>query len=205
VEARRQTPAPPAKATLFIFFVSPRRCGWWSVLLAASYDANRNSSGTSSPSSADLVGWIAGVSPPPHEGEKIAAEEHLDDADAPVAEGPTESLSEGVDVVDAEPGVRAASKASCGGFVRVFMCGFFGSASEASCGFDCLVFWCVYYWVLQAKQHPLKSFVLLASEFGSCICISVGQATTKRCCRGFQTSCPLRAHREGETLLSPET
>lgn len=88
-------------------------------------------------SSADLVGRIAGVSPPTNKGEEVAAEEHLHDTDASSAEGPPEGLSERVDVVDAEAGVRAAGEASCeGGFVRVltFPCSFgYSNTPKLSC------------------------------------------------------------------------
>lgn len=59
-----------------------------------------------------LVGGVAWVSAPAHQSKQVAAEEHLDDADASVAEHSSERLSERIHVVDAEPVIRAASEAS---------------------------------------------------------------------------------------------
>ncbi len=127
-------PPPPPRSRSLIFFTCVRR------RVAVLYFSPRRTTpiatavglyciGEIDPhSSPDLVGRIAGVSPPPHEREKVAAEEHLHDPDASVAEGPPEGLSERVDVVDAEAGIRAACEASCGGFVpcQLFRCSVFG-------------------------------------------------------------------------------
>lgn len=60
-----------------------------------------------------LVRGVARVSTPAHQGQQVTAEQHLHDANASVAENPSERLSERVHVVDAEPVVGAASKTSC--------------------------------------------------------------------------------------------
>lgn len=79
-----------------------------------------------------LVRGVAGVSPPTDQGQQVTAEQHLHDANASVAENPAERLSERVHVVDAEPVIRAAGKASCFYFVEVFgfRCLFFRRSNE---------------------------------------------------------------------------
>ena len=59
-----------------------------------------------------LGGRVARVLTAAHECKDIAAEEHLDDADAARAEVTPEGLLERVAVVDAEPGVGAAREAA---------------------------------------------------------------------------------------------
>ena len=63
----------------------------------------------------DLVRRVARVAAAAHERKDVAAEEHLDHADAAAAEVAPEGLLEGLAVVDAEALVRADSKADCEG------------------------------------------------------------------------------------------
>lgn len=60
-----------------------------------------------------LVGRVARVSAPAHEGKQVAPEKHLHNSDASVTENPSKGLSERIHVVDAETVIRPARETSC--------------------------------------------------------------------------------------------
>lgn len=57
-----------------------------------------------------FIGWVAGITSTTHQRQQVAAEQHLHNAYASVAEDSPERFSERIDIVDAESVVRPASE-----------------------------------------------------------------------------------------------